>query len=382
MLRYASFATKHEDLIHDISYDYYGKRIVTASSDQKLKVWDFNDDSGNWELNDSWKAHEGSILKVSWAHPEYGQVIASCSFDRSVRIWEEQDHEPKGSGKRWIERARLVDSRESIQDIEFAPNHLGFKLATCSTDGMVRIYEAMDVVNLAHWTLMEEFEVTQTTKETGNFCLSWCPSRFHPPMLVIGCGGRDSNARDATVKENTAKIFRVDQHNKWQPFEILEGHTDAVHDVSWAPNVGKTYQLIATASKDKHVRIYKITEDFHSNTASGPGSATVQRDGSSKRYKVDLIGSYPDHDAEVWRVEWNITGTVLSSSGDDGKVRLWKANYDDEWKCMSIISVESGDSMSGFGGSAPGMGATTPNIGFGEGMMTGAGIGMGMGRLQ
>jgi len=27
---------------------------------------------------------------------------------------------------------------------------------------------------------------------------------------------------------------------------------------------------------------------------------------------------------QVWRVAWNVTGTVLASSGDDGCVRLWK----------------------------------------------------------
>jgi nucleoporin SEH1 len=42
----------------------------------------------------------------------------------------------------------------------------------------------------------------------------------------------------------------------------------------------------------------------------------------------------------VWRVEWNITGTILASSGDDGTVRLWKANFDNEWKSLSIITGE------------------------------------------
>lgn len=86
------FDTGHEDLIHDVAYDFYGKRLVTCSSDQRLKVWDFveREDVSVWELSDSWKAHDSSILKGRWARPEYGQVIASCSFDRQVKIWEEQ----------------------------------------------------------------------------------------------------------------------------------------------------------------------------------------------------------------------------------------------------------------------------------------------------
>ena len=93
------FDTSHEDLIHDISYDFYGKRLVTCSSDQRLKVWDFieREDAAVWELNDTWKAHDSSILKAIWAHPEYGQVIASCSLDRLVKIWEEQ---PMGKRER------------------------------------------------------------------------------------------------------------------------------------------------------------------------------------------------------------------------------------------------------------------------------------------
>jgi nucleoporin SEH1 len=44
-----------------------------------------------WKLNDTWKAHDSSVLKVAWAHPEFGQLFSSCSFDRTIKIWEEQE---------------------------------------------------------------------------------------------------------------------------------------------------------------------------------------------------------------------------------------------------------------------------------------------------
>ena len=109
----ARLQTGHQDIVHDIAFDFHGLRLATCSSDQTLKVWqrkaatenDQSDDHGSsvdWSLMQSWKAHDASILKVAWAHPEYGRVLASCSVDRSVRVWEEQD------GK-WSEKARLVD---------------------------------------------------------------------------------------------------------------------------------------------------------------------------------------------------------------------------------------------------------------------------------
>ena len=35
--------------------------------------------------------------------------------------------EKPNSGRKWAEKARLVDSRASVQDVEFAPRHLGLK---------------------------------------------------------------------------------------------------------------------------------------------------------------------------------------------------------------------------------------------------------------
>ena len=48
---------------------------------------------------------------------------------------------------------------------------------------------------------------------------------------------------------------------------------------------------------------------------------------SKKRYLTEVVGDFVEHRSEVWKVEWNITGTILSSSGDDGNMRLWKCNF-------------------------------------------------------
>lgn len=76
-----NIATDHKDLIHDVAYDFYGTRMATCSSDQSVRIWEA-DPSSNWVCTASWKAHSGSVWKVTWANPEFGQVISTCSFDR------------------------------------------------------------------------------------------------------------------------------------------------------------------------------------------------------------------------------------------------------------------------------------------------------------
>ncbi|KAI8838908.1 WD40-repeat-containing domain protein [Chytridium lagenaria] len=327
----AKFDAGHEDLIHDLSYDYYGKRLATCSSDQKLKVWD-------WEKQ-FLDGHDCSILKVSWSHPEFGNVLASCSLDRTVKIWEEQEHGLKGSGRRWKLVASVADHKGSVLDVEFAPNHLGLKIATCSADGYVRIYEALDVLNLTAWDLMAQFEVLPNAKESDHLCLSWCPSRFQPEMLVVGCG-----------RDNVAKIFKQDDDKQWKAVETLMGHLDIVSDVAWAPNMGRSYQLVATCSKDRGVRIFKLVDEeggVGEGREGGAGMVGVPGAGRrSGKLKVQSVVNLEGHQDEVWRVAWNVTGTVLSSSGDDGKIRMWARKFAgdsraDEWKLRSVISAET-----------------------------------------
>lgn len=87
----------------------------------------------------------------SRSHPEHGPLIASCSYDRTVRIWEENNDgqfpllprlvlrssslahpspltEPRNSGKRWHSLAKLVEAKGSVRDLAFAPSEFGLRL--------------------------------------------------------------------------------------------------------------------------------------------------------------------------------------------------------------------------------------------------------------
>ena len=36
--------------------------------------------------------HSGAVWQVCWAHPKFGNIIASCSYDKRVMIWKEEQN--------------------------------------------------------------------------------------------------------------------------------------------------------------------------------------------------------------------------------------------------------------------------------------------------
>jgi hypothetical protein len=109
---------------------------------------------------------------------------------------------------------------------------------------------------------------------------------------------------------------------RWGAITSLEGHTDLVHDVSWAPNLGRAYHLVATACKDGSVRIFRL--NYSKQNAA---------------YTPQLVAKLDAHAAEVWRVSWNVSGTLLASTGDDGVSRLWKADFNGQWHPVLVAAA-------------------------------------------
>jgi WD40 repeat protein len=153
-MEFTQLTSVHDDVVHDIAFDYYGRRFATCASDKRIKVWDLDNETSDWKCYDIQRAHNDSIWRLSWSHPEFGQLIASCSEDKTICVWEEQESvNPLKTDQRdrWQRKVQISDSKKSVNDVKFAPRHLGLKLAAGSADGTVRIYEATDVFSLNYW---------------------------------------------------------------------------------------------------------------------------------------------------------------------------------------------------------------------------------------
>lgn len=57
------------------------------------------------------QTHSGSVWRVTWAHPEFGQVLASCSFDRTAAVWEEivgESNDKQRGLSHWVSAAVIL----------------------------------------------------------------------------------------------------------------------------------------------------------------------------------------------------------------------------------------------------------------------------------
>lgn len=229
----------------------------------------------------------------------------------------------------WDRKACLSESRSSVTDVKFSPKHLGLLLATCSSDGTLRIYEAPDIMNLKQWIPQHELNCKISCS-----CLSWNPSPFHPPMIAVGSDEPSDSTANSVSKVSSSsaapmsrlQIYESSENTqKWFRVDISTLVSDPVLDVSFAYNIGRDYHLLAVAGPD--VKIFSIKSVSSASDQSTHQQAFLASSSSapySPKYELRQMAAFPDHHSKVWRLSWNLTGTILASAGEDGHIRLWK----------------------------------------------------------
>jgi nucleoporin SEH1 len=404
----ARSSARASDVVLGAAFDHYAQRLAVCSADGVVRIFE-RGGSGGGGLSaaaaassaaaaaaapgggsDAWRQHSegfspgsGAVWRVSWAHPEFGQVVAVCGAATTTSVYEEAEA-PDAAGRvvsRWTRKAELGDARAQVNDCEFAPRHQGLRLATGSQDGLVRVYEVADVLNLTHWPLADEFRGARELEGEAALaahahggggsavtCLAWCSSPFDVPMMVVG------GARGEVVVGALGSSSR-----KWARRAALRRHEGArVNDVAWAPSVGRAHHLVASGGGGT-LCLWRVQQEESEGAAaaaaeeeeegagsdvdgdgSGGGAAAepsndarasvVRLDGSTAaaaRGGTRHLATFQDGSV-VWRCDFNVLGTVLASVGEDGVLRMRRADLAGRWAVVaSLETPESADAPRG-----------------------------------
>ncbi|ESP04556.1 hypothetical protein LOTGIDRAFT_207505 [Lottia gigantea] len=295
--------TAHEDMVHDAQLDYYGTKLATCSSDRSVKVFDVR--NGQQTLISDLAGHEGPVWQLAWAHPMFGNTLASCGYDRKVIIWKENN----GT---WGKIYEYTNHDSSVNSVAFAPHEFGLLLACGSSDGTISIISS---TGDGTW----DSKKINNAHSIGCNAVSWAPA-VTPNSLF------DTGIRQQPVKrivsggcDNLVKIWR-EEEGQWIEEQKLDGHSDWVRDVAWAPSIGLPKSIIATCSQDCRVIIWT-------------------NDGSNTTWVSKVLQKFND---VVWHVSWSITGNILAVSGGDNKVSLWKESTEGQWVCISDVNKGQG----------------------------------------
>jgi protein transport protein SEC13 len=282
--------------------DFYGRRLATCSSDRLIKIFDINPSTGTQKHVADLKGHEGPVWQVAWAHPRFGTLLASCSYDRKVKIWREVQ---AGVWSVVYEKTH----KGSVNALAWAPEEHGLVLACCSSNGLVSVMES-GAQDGTSFTEICEFD----SLHQGCNALSWAPYYATPSagkMRRLATGGCDHAVRVWCYDASTSQ-FKMES-------VLPQKHADWVRDVAFSPSVYVAgVEMLASGGQDKEVHVWR-------------------HDVGENKWTVHVL---PRFAAVVWRVAWSVTGNVLAVTTADNQVTLWREAADGEFKRVEAQSLD------------------------------------------
>ncbi|OIW27817.1 WD40 repeat-like protein [Coniochaeta ligniaria NRRL 30616] len=302
----------HENEIKSVSFAPSGQYLATCSRDKTVWIWE---DVGGSEGDDEWETvavlseHDGDVKAVAWAPDVPGRnkrakhggadVLASASYDNTVRIWRED-----GDGE-WVCVAVLEGHEGTVWGLQWegrARDGEGFpRLMTFSADATVRI-----------WSLVEEEEVEEEGAKEG------------------------ANPWSGGIPNTMRRGLRED----WTCTAVLPAvHTRDIYSASWSGASG----MIASTGSDGVIAVYgegassEAAEEKEDVAMASPGAEpTTAADVKPASNTWRILGTVANGHGpyEINHVTWCKRfdpGTerkgieeMLVTTGDDGTVRPWQ----------------------------------------------------------
>ncbi|RPA87437.1 WD40 repeat-like protein [Ascobolus immersus RN42] len=314
--------------------------------------------------------------------PSKGVTVAEymiCSALDVVRIFTYD-----GTRGAWLNCMDVGGHKGLIRDVAWAPTagrsyHL---FATAGKDGHVRIYKFTPTARPKRLTAQEWLTKKKTVSS------------------ITGGGSKPGLGIGGLIRREEALRRSGVSPPKPSPPDLLQRQYSYTAPAS--PTSFSRSSSIESSPSSSLKEKSPIGLQFGQSNTSGSAqttqtglaqiasSSTDSPDTSKDNYppetggEIELLADLDDHRREVWRVCWNVTGSILSSAGDDGKIRLWRKAANGRWMVISIINHSDSDDTaedSQHNTGSVGHHLTSMGIGGAYGMGSGGG-GMFSGGLQ
>ncbi|KAH7882398.1 WD40-repeat-containing domain protein [Phlebopus sp. FC_14] len=287
--------TGHTKAVRSIAWAPSGKTLATGSFDSNVGIWEtqggFDDDDGSkdsedWECVTLLEGHETECKSVAYSGT--GTLLASCSRDKTVWVWEVQpdaDFECMGV---------LMEHTQDVKCVAWHPTEE--ILASASYDDTIKLY--VDDPSEDWYCFL-----TLSGHQGTVWSLAWSP-----------CGDYLASSSD----DLTIRVWkRIDKH-VWEFVHQIKGHDRSIYSVSWSAGKGTSASLgwLASTGSDGTINVWEITE-------SSP-QPTARRTLDSKLLaSISSAHDFSDVNSVQWCPRLGFED-LLSSAGDDGSIRIWK----------------------------------------------------------